>query len=191
MAFGPDANVFAAGWDAFRAEHCGDGAEAPARRVLSASLALWMQRGHAEVDASPEDAAPDAWDLSRVRRRLERALVQGGLLMRRARVLSLIADCHVAFQERGMTKARLISIAGAKILDRRDAGDVLAVSALPRGPRAPLRERQRAFDAHSYDRLRVLVTELRRVCDDQGQVAVRIGDHTLTGARLARWIRVV
>jgi hypothetical protein len=150
-----------------------------------------MLRGHSELDASPEDAAPDAWDLARVRRRLERALVQGGLLVRRARVLSLIASSHVAFQERGMTKARLISIAAAKVFDRRDASDVLAVNALPRGTRVPLRERQRAFDAHGYDRLRVLVTELRRVCEDQGQVAVRVGDHTLAGDRLARWIRVV
>jgi DNA polymerase-3 subunit epsilon len=190
-AFGPDEALFIAGWAAFGAEHLGQLDDAPARRILNASLALWIQRGHTEVDATADDTEPDVWDVARVRRRLERALVQGGLLVRRARILSLIADSHVAFQERGMRKARLISIAAAKVVERRDAGDVLAVSALPRGPHSALRERQVAFDAHGYDRLRVLVTELRRVHDDQGQVAVRVSGHTLTGERLSRWIRVV
>jgi hypothetical protein len=44
--------------------------------------------------------------------------------------------------------------------------------------------RQRAFDAASYDRLRVLATELRRVSDEGGELAVRIGAHVFAGERL-------
>ena len=46
-------------------------------------------------------------------------------------------------------------------------------------------------DAASYDRLRVLATELRRVLDDGGEVALRIGTHVLTGERLRAMMREV
>lgn len=189
--FGPDETLFAEGWSAFVADQGLRAGGASARGVLGASLRLWLERGHAEEDASPEDAAPDAWDLARVKRRLERALVQGGLLVRRARILNLLADSHIGFQERGMANARLLSLAHGAIVERRDARDVGAVESLSATHPGPLRERQRAFDARSYDRLRVIVTELRRICDDEGQAAVRVGRHTLAGDRFARWIRVV
>jgi hypothetical protein len=40
-------------------------------------------------------------------------------------------------------------------------------------------ERQRTFDAKSYDRLRVLATELRRVHLEGGFVEIRAGGHEL------------
>jgi hypothetical protein len=37
------------------------------------------------------------------------------------------------------------------------------------------RERQQAFDAESYDRLRVITTELKRVLTEGGEASIRLG----------------
>jgi hypothetical protein len=49
-----------------------------------------------------------------------------------------------------------------------------------------LHARQALFDASVYDRLRVLATELARVRDEQGELAVRFGGHVFCGERLMR-----
>jgi hypothetical protein len=46
-------------------------------------------------------------------------------------------------------------------------------------------ERRSCFDAAIYDRLRVLLTELRRILDEGGDVALRIGRRTFAAERLA------
>jgi hypothetical protein len=54
---------------------------------------------------------------------------------------------------------------------------VIVIDEAPRPAR--LRERQARFDAATYDRLRVLTTELRRVVKEGGDASVRIGGHVL------------
>ena len=58
---------------------------------------------------------PADWDLARVRRRLERTLTQTGLLVRRTRLLCLLADATVAFRERAMPAARALVIGAGDI----------------------------------------------------------------------------
>ena len=130
-------------------------------------------------------------DLARVRRRLERSLTQTGLLMRRTRLLCLLADATVAFRERAMPAARALVIDAGDIRERHDVDAVMTVAAWPaRAPRAR-DDRQACFDAASYDRLRILITELRRVQDEGGDTAMRIGGHTFAPDRLARMMLTV
>jgi DNA polymerase III subunit epsilon len=184
----PDEPLFLEGWRVFAPEYLGGPPATPARRVVRASRALWIARGRAEpeLDPSAAELAPDAWDLQRVRRRLERSLVQTGLLVRRARVLCLLADATIAFREREMDRARALVIAQARIAERRALASIAALADLPARPLPALALRQAAFDAAAYDRMRVLSTELRRVHQEGGEVAVRAGRHLLTGERLAR-----
>src|SRR5262249_44635321 len=145
-----------------------------------------------EPDA-PAEGAPDTWDLARVRRRLERGLVQAGLLARRARWLCLLADATVAFREpeRKHDGARCLVVSSAEIVERCELSTVSDLMGLPaRFPRAR-RERQLSFDAAAYDRLRTLSTELSRVHGEGGDVAVRIGLHRLAGECLAKVLRLV
>jgi hypothetical protein len=91
-----------------------------------------------------------------------------------------------------MQTARGLDICRGEIVDRHDLESVTAIALLSSGRRpASHIERQLAFDAATYDRMRVLVTELRRVHDEGGELAVRIGTHTLTGKRLERMMREV
>jgi hypothetical protein len=123
-----------------------------------------------------------------VRRRLERALVQTGLLMRRARLLRLLAEADVVYQERGMPAARALLLARGEIRERLDVPSVSDIASLPRRPRA---RDGSFFDAAVYDRLRVVLTELMRVQHEGGELALRFGGHVFCAERLARLLRAV
>ncbi|HEX6765193.1 MAG TPA: hypothetical protein VF103_06935 [Polyangiaceae bacterium] len=165
--------------------------DAPAReRLLAGSRELWLRRGRAEPDASQEDRAPDEWDLPRVRRRLERNFLQGGLLVRRARALCLLVDACVAFREGAKGVVRGLVLASGRIVERRELESVLDVASLGRRPR-PLVERQGSFDSAVYDHVRTLLTELQRIRDEGGEIAICLGKHVHAGARLFDAMRAV
>jgi hypothetical protein len=56
---------------------------------------------------------------------------------------------------------------------------------------SPPMQRRALFDAARYDRLRVLATELARVQGEGGELAIRLGRHVLSGARLLRLMRTL
>jgi hypothetical protein len=145
-AFSPDRALFEGVWRAF----------APRVPLLVAGRALHP------LHEEESDEATDAWTPERVRRHLTRTLAGESLLVRRARLLCLLADARVAFCEDGH--------------DRRLGEE----QARPRS-RA---DRERGFDAKNYDRARVLATELRRVHLEGGHVEIRVGKHRLSVVRL-------
>jgi hypothetical protein len=192
-AFLPQPALFLEGVHASLRELFGELRGSAAQRVTRAARALWLARGRNERESSAEDAPPDQWDLARVRRRLERTLVNSGLVLRRARLLRLLSDCTLGYRERGMAQARALVIARADIVERLDLPLETGVSLaqLPARASASLAERRRCFDAASYDRLRVLITEIRRVEQEGGELALRIGRHHWDHARVLSLLRAV
>jgi hypothetical protein len=77
------------------------------------------------------------------------------------------------------------------VQSRSDLPSLAALAELPVRRAPSLRRRQRAFDAAAYDRMRVLLTELRRIFDEGGEIALRVGRRTLEGETLARLIRTL
>jgi DNA polymerase-3 subunit epsilon len=187
----PDAELFEQGFRVFCAERLDVPGSSPQQRVALASRRLWRERGRAEVEPEEGERDSDEWDLARVQRRLERSLVQGGLLVRRAVALGLLVDAEVAFREPGSERVRFLTFAGGRVTDRGDLGSLAELR--DRSPRrgASLWERKRAFDAATYDRLRVLLTELQRVIAEGGEVAIRLGRRYLADRALARWFLVL
>jgi hypothetical protein len=194
-AFLPPTALFCEGFHACVREHFAHVKGPAAQRVTRVARALWIARGRNERDSSPEDAPPDQWDLARVRRRLERTLVNGGLVLRRARLLRLLADCTLGYREPGMTQARALIIERADIIERVDLPlenkVALSLTTLPARPALSASERRRCFDAASYDRLRVLATEIRRVEQEGGELALRIGKHHWTHPQVLALLRAV
>jgi DNA polymerase-3 subunit epsilon len=186
----PPTALFCEGFHACVQEHFAHVKGHAAQRVSRVARAIWIARGRTEKDSSPEDAPPDHWDLARVRRRLERSLVNGGLVLRRARLLRLLADCTLGYRERGMTQARALVIERADIIERIDLAS-LDLTTLPARKPLSLSERRRCFDAASYDRLRVLVTEIRRVEQEGGELALCIGHHHWNHAQLLSLLQAV
>ena len=189
-AFLPPVELFCEGFHLTVRELFADLRGSAAQRVTSAARALWLARGRNERESSTEDAPPDQWDLARVRRRLERTLVNGGLVLRRARLLRLLADCTLGYRERGMPQARALVIERAEIIERSDV-PLTSLEMLPERAVLSLAERRRCFDAASYDRLRVLVTEVRRVEQEGGELALRIGRHHYPHARVLALLQAV
>lgn len=187
----PDDALFQEGFLGFVADHLAHTRGSARRRIDAASRALWLERGRKEVESTSDEEAEALWDLARVRRRLERNLVQTGLLLRRARWLCLLADADVVYREADMTRARVLVLSKCQIVARGELDEVLALSTLAVRKPPPLLVRKAAFDAAGYDRLRVLSTELRRVLDEGGEVVVRLGAHAFTGERLLRLVRTI
>ena len=187
----PDEQLFSEGLQSCIADwHANNPEKTAARRILHASRSVWLSRRRAEPDAPSDDDAPE-WDLARVRRKLERNLVQTGLLLRRARFLCLLCDASIAFRERDMEHARLLVLSKGEIVERCELPSIMANAGLTRRAWRTLHERQSSFDAASYDRLRVLLTELHRVKDEGGEVALRIGQHALNPEQVSTLMRTI
>jgi hypothetical protein len=91
-----------------------------------------------------------------------------------------------------MPQARALVIARAYIFERIDLPLPAASAALlPVRAVLSLAERRGCFDAASYDRLRVLVTEIRRVEQEGGELALRIGRHHYAHARVLALLQAV
>ena len=158
-AFAPPLALFREEWDAFtRAELVGP----PRRAILEASARI-------DVRESPdEEDAPEEWDRTTIRRYLERIVVGEGTLIRRARLLALLAHAEVTFREAKEREPHVLTIVDG------------IIGGVPNAPRVALPSRRiriASFDAARYDRLRVLVTELRRVAKEGGDAEIRIGRH--------------
>jgi DNA polymerase III subunit epsilon len=180
--FAPEAGIFLRAWDDFCAQHVGAGAGA--KRVWHALLRAARRLELTGVAEGGEDSPLAGgvegwgWDLDRVRRHLDRGLLRGGQLVRRARWLVLLSEASLVFREPDGDSFRLLVVERGRIREQRDIVDPLELPA--RGAPPPWRVRQAAIDAAGYDRLRVLATELARIRTDGGSVLVGIGERRLT-----------
>ena len=200
QVFLPDTELFAEGLRFFLEQHFGAASGIDLPRLRARSLSLWLEYGRGESESSLEatesevptdEPSPADWDVPRVVRRLERNLIQVGLLLRRARWLCLLAEATVSYAERDMQQARALVISGACVCERHDLDSVAQVTGLPARRRCARLQGQQSFDKPAYHRMRVLLTELRRVMGQGGGVAVRWGSRTLSGARLEQLLRDV
>lgn len=153
-AFAPDAETFAAGWTLFVADPGATGGE---------------------NDRPDEEAPPSGWDTARVQRRLDRAWLGGRQLVRRSRWLVALADSVVVFREADDIRRRRVVLSGGEIesIADDDPSSVIGVRA----------RREAVFDRASYDRLRVLVTELGRILGEGGDVVVHVRGHRIALGR--------
>lgn len=173
----PDQAVFAAGWAEFAARHAAllnDSRLAPRQALLGLAKALLLGTAGRLANEEPEDPLPlpaksRAWDPERVARHLERAAAHAYQTYRRARWLTLLHDCDILYAEPGSTRSRRLTVRDGAIVDASDGGSESASSA------SVQRTKAARFDRAKYDRLRILSTELKRVAQDGGHVAVHWG----------------
>ncbi|MBI2892561.1 MAG: GIY-YIG nuclease family protein [Deltaproteobacteria bacterium] len=185
----PDAGSFAAGIEVFTAAH----PEALGGRLgalLRLGTRLWRDGLDAEP-LDPDDSAPRPaerrWDPPTVARQLEEVVARATHALRRARWLCLLGESALRWRE--AERVRILVLDGGEIASCRDASDG-EHAPVPPGFRRTTLERQRAFTLASFDRMRVLTTELRRIADPS--IEVRLGPRALLGAgRLARVLRWV
>ena len=125
------------------------------------------------------------WTPELVQVSLEWLALRAALARRRAIWSTRLFDSSVVWREPAASCARLIVIEQGEVAVRAVA-DANAPPPIPPGYRRPVAARREAFTVASFDRLRVLTTELKRLIAAGGAVALRlVVGPALDGSRLA------
>jgi DNA polymerase-3 subunit epsilon len=177
---GPDDDTLAAGYERLCAAHpelSRVGLRDHAR-LLRLGTRLWRE-GRRDHDADEDDARHTrrgltVWTPELVQASVERLTVRAALAGRRAIWLTRLWDSTVVWREPGDGSARLIAIENSEIV-LRAAVDANATPPIPAGGTRPVAARHEAFTLASFDRLRVLTTELKRLIAAGAPVALRLG----------------
>jgi DNA polymerase III subunit epsilon len=182
--WGPDTGTFNAGYRQLCAAH-----PELSRTDLSAhanllrlGTRLWRE-GRRDRDPNVDDAEGDAnemgrgvtvWTAEFVQVSLEWLALRAALARRRAIWSTRLFDSSVVWREPGGSCARLIAIENGEVV-LSAAVDAHATPPIPPGCRRPIAARREAFTLASFDRLRVLTTEMKRVLAAGAPVALRLG----------------
>jgi DNA polymerase III subunit epsilon len=188
--WGPDADTFTAGYERFRATH----PElwrldlSPHATLLRLGTRLWREgRRDRDVDEEANDAGRGGtdWTPEFVQVSLEWLALRAALARRRAIWLTRLSDASVLWREPDDSCARLLVIEKGQVA-LIAAADANGPPPIPPGYRRPAAARREAFTLASFDRLRVLTTELKRLIAAGAPVSVRLGHGpALDAARLA------
>jgi DNA polymerase III subunit epsilon len=147
-------------------------------RLLRLGTRLWRE-GRRDHDVDEDDANEmgrdvTVWTPEFVQVSLEWLALRAALARRRAIWLIRLVDSSVVWREPGDSCARLIVIENGEVALSR-AADANATPPIPPGHRRPVTARRAAFSLASFDRLRVLTTELKRLIAAGAPVALRLG----------------
>jgi DNA polymerase-3 subunit epsilon len=177
---GPDDATFTAGYDRLRATHpeLSRVNLSEHAKLLQLGTRLWRE-GRRDRDVNEDDtndASPglSVWTPEFVQVSLEWLALQAALGRRRAIWLTRLFDSSVVWREPGDSRARLIVIENGEMVSS-TAADADAPPPIPPGYRRPAAARRGAFTVASFDRLRVLTTELKRLTAAGAPVALRLG----------------
>ncbi len=147
-------------------------------RVGSSFLAAGLLRWNSQARKEKGDERDDddtSWDAARVLRNLEDTLVFFALEVRRGRWLRRLANAAISFDD-GVQ--RTLVFRGGRVRSRYDEEKLVEV-----------RPAEPTFDIATYDRMRVLTTELRRVVQEGRGVRIRFsGRPSLSASAVARML---
>jgi DNA polymerase-3 subunit epsilon len=175
--WGPDAGTFNAGYGLLCTTHPElSRADLSAHaKLLRLGTRLWLE-GRRDRDVDEDDASPGlhVWTQEFVQVSLEWLALRATLARRRAIWLTRLFDSSVVWREPGDSCTRLIVIENGEVALSASV-DANAPPPIPPGYRRPVAARREAFTVASFDRLRVLTTELKRLIAAGAPVALRLG----------------
>lgn len=171
------------------------------RGLLKIGRLSWIEKMNRQADERPvdletqpaDDPEPFAWTPDTVVKSMTALLRHCGFLMRRARWLAILSEATIAWQVRDSASDRwnVIIFSRGEILKRNFSRRQKPLP-LPPGAGRPLTARRRCLNLPTYDRLRVLTTELRRLLSEKRPLCVRLSRrvclHEEQLQRLLRWI---
>lgn len=181
----------------------------PLRILTGLGFRLWRERlaalenARSEEDQEAVAAEPDdpeleseeelSWTSEAVAHAIEKFAMHSAHLIRRSRWLCLLSESSLAWDVRN-PKSR------SKIILRLENGSVGHREQLPRTEKTPvpsgyakrMAKRQKIFDVTTYERLRVVTTELRRLIAEGRQIEIRLSPKAVLSqrqlARILPWV---
>jgi len=147
-------------------------------RLLRLGTRLWREgrrdRDGDEDDPNEAGRGVTVWTPESVQASLEWLALRAALARRRAIWLTRLFDASVVWREPGDRSGRLIVIEDGEVVVSAEV-DAHAPPPIPPGYRRPVAARREGFTVASFDRLRVLTTELKRVIAAGAPVTLRLG----------------
>ena len=155
-------------------------------RMLRLGTRLWREgRRDRDVDSDEGTRGITTWTPELVQLSLEWLALRAALARRRAIWLTRLFDSSVVWREPCDSSARLIVIEEGEVA-LSGAVDAKTPPPIPPGHRRPVAARREAFTLATFDRLRILTTELKRLIAVGAPVALHLGvGPALDEARLA------
>jgi DNA polymerase-3 subunit epsilon len=185
---GPDDRAFTAGYERLCATHpeLSRVDLSNYAKLLRLGTRLWREgrrdRDTEEVEVEVEGEVEDAretrrgvtvWTPEYVQVSLEWLALRAALARRRAIWLTRLFDSSLVWREPGDCCARVIVIENGEVVSS-GAAEAHATPPIPPGYRRPAAARREAFTLASFDRLRVLTMELKRVIAARAPAALRL-----------------
>jgi hypothetical protein len=194
--YAPSEEIFRMGFDLFCQKHEQILEHQPAGRALiTLGTRLWREAlSAAETTQSEDDDNSEEkdWTPEIVSGALESVTKRCAYWIRRSRWLCLLSESTLAWEVRN-DPGQIICLVFNRgdIIDRRSAS-VRSTLPLSPGYSTPFRDRQHHFNINTYDRLRVVTTELRRLISEDRWLRLRLGPKSILRpaelARALRWI---
>jgi DNA polymerase-3 subunit epsilon len=200
-AYAPEPECLAQGLALFRQNHLTRLTQLPPLRFLSGlGRKLWRERLDELAKAQSEDVAKTvedvtvdqelavegapSWTPETVARAIEKFSMRSALLIRRSRWLCLLSESSLAWEARnseGRRKIVLLFEDGA--VGHRQELPIAKKIPLAAGYAKRIAYRQKIFDLTTYERLRVVTTELRRLVTEGRKVEIRVGPNAILSRR--------
>jgi DNA polymerase-3 subunit epsilon len=200
-AYGPEPDCLKEGLGLFRHNHLTRLTHPfPLRTLSGLGHRLWRERLAELEKAQPEDVqetveeepvdqeleveeAPN-WTPETVARGIEKFIMRSALLIRRARWLCLLSESSLAWEARnsdGRRKIALLFENGA--IGHRQELSIEKTIPLAAGHAKRIVNRQKIFDLTTYERLRVVTTEMRRLVAEGRKVEIRLSPNSILNRR--------
>jgi DNA polymerase-3 subunit epsilon len=203
-AYAPDIDCLLGGLALFRKHHRQQMRHPAALRVITTiGTQLWRDSLAAvEIDVDPQepenDPAPQEsesliWTPESVARTIEQSLSRLAYLIRRSRWLCMLSESCVSWERPSDQSRQWIGLVfGNGRLVGRTNGNCPDRLSIPPGFSKDRLARQQSFDVDTYDRLRIVTTELRRLISENRDVRICLGPRVVLRRprldRLLRWV---
>jgi DNA polymerase-3 subunit epsilon len=210
QAYAPKPDCLAEGLALFRRNHRKRLKNPSAMRILvGLGRELWNERlkalakAKSEMPQEKDERTPDdqgeeikerpTWTPEAVARGIEHAIMHGALLVRRARWLCLLSESSLAWEARNAEDHRktVLLFENGAVGSREDL-TAEKETPLSAGYTKRISERQKIFDVTSYERLRVVTTELRRLVGEGRKIELRLNPTSILRnrqlAKLLPWV---
>lgn len=164
------------------------------KRLEELALAKEEEPDEEQVEAEEETEAEEpTWDPEAVKHSLEGIVSRTAHLLRRARWMCRLSESTLVWSEPTRKKGpkQYLLLEKGQLAGNGDLGEQQD-SPTPRGHESPMEERLTVFDLLTFDRLRILTTELRRLVQADTPLELRFGPRAAVGretlARLLPWV---
>jgi hypothetical protein len=204
--YAPEIDCLKEGFEKFRETYSSRLTHPSALRVLTAlGTAFWRKRLQADALAEmvtetenddkkqKESGREHVWTPEAVAHTIENMIRHSAHLIRRARWFCLLSESSLAWTSTGQRDnlKKLVVFSNGAALDRKFVKTAEEIP-VPPGRAKSFRSRQNNIDLITYDRLRVLTTELRRLVSEGRDIKLRLSPNvTLNRRRITRVLQWV